>query len=1058
MTYCPACNHVTEGSTQRCGSCAVARPDGGWPLDPRLQTIVAGGQYRVLRRLGAGGFGTVYEVETLVGGLRRALKVLHPERAQDARTRERFINEAIVLEQLNHPNVARCYAAGVLDGGHALYLLLELIDGVPLSSLLEQADGTPAPFDPLRAARVGKQIASGLVAVHASGVLHRDLTPRNVLVTNAGTRDERVTLVDFGVADALEPETVSGRTLLGTPRFIPPEAFVAGAELDARCDLWQLGAVLHVMLWGTPPGADVPPGATPSAALDALVARLLARDPHDRPASALEACEALARVEHALVDADYADDALALVDALCARPSEQAWASICRFLMSRPDASELVERAAALLHAWPDDLRRAPLSWWQRVRHEGTHPLWLLARTLDLSGQALDDDDVLAMAAQPALASIAHLVLADNHIGNRGMQALAAARPLAGLRALTLRDNRITGDAVACLPGVLRHLTRLDLAHNGLGARGAELVAAAPLALASLDLAGNDIGTRGAEAIAASDTCAGLERLSLADNGIGSDGVSATATSRSLAQVRELDLSRNRIGPAGAAALALSANVSNLASLSLAQNALGLEGLELLLSSHKFSQLETLDLSSNDIGPQGAMALSASPLVRRVKTLAVADNRLGDAGLAALLGAPFLSGLRSLDTAQNEVTGGGIALLRGAPLELNALDLSRNPLGRDGLNALAATLPRLRLRRLAVADCGFPPSAFNVLTAAAPITLRSLDVAGNRLGATPGPAPGTPTLVCRLDALDVSRNALSADGLSTVLRAPAALTVTHLAANSNSFGDEAAALVAALETLPSLTRLELRDCRLAAAHTRALVRSNIAGRLRSLDLAFNQLADGAAAAIAEPPGCHALHALVLDNNDISYAAASSILAAPAMPLLQRATFARNALKSVIDLHSLARRKIELLEQSFAAASADGARLAERFYARLFERHPALKPLFAHTSMRRQQQHLVSALGLVIDHLRAPDQVIGALEALASRHVGYGAYPSHYQAVAVTMMETLREVLGPRWSTEIDDAWHDGLAAIGGVMMRAHQRAPAASADSSGAAGVPSRIA
>ena len=75
----------------------------------------------MLRRLGAGGFGTVYEVETRVGGLRPALKVLHPERAEDARTRECFINEAAVLEQLNHPNVARCYAAGVLDDRHALY-------------------------------------------------------------------------------------------------------------------------------------------------------------------------------------------------------------------------------------------------------------------------------------------------------------------------------------------------------------------------------------------------------------------------------------------------------------------------------------------------------------------------------------------------------------------------------------------------------------------------------------------------------------------------------------------------------------------------------------------------------------------------------------------------------------------------------------------------------------------------------------------------------------------------------------------------------------------------
>jgi serine/threonine protein kinase len=312
---------------------------------------VAGNQYRVLRRLGTGGFGTVYEVETMVGGLRRALKVLHAERAREARTRERFVNEAVVLEQLSHPNVARCYSAGALDGGDELYLLLELVDGPPLSTLLTGPNGEPQTFNPLRAVRLAKQVASGLVAVHANGVLHRDLTPRNVLVVGAGTPDERAKLVDFGIAGALDAETMTGHTLLGTPRFMAPEQFLTGIELDARCDLWQLGALLHVMLAGVPPGADAPPVLAADRTLDDLTRRLLATDREDRPRSAVDVCDALARVEHTMLALDHADDAAALLDALCARPSEQAWASVCRFLIARADSSDLVARAAGCSRA-----------------------------------------------------------------------------------------------------------------------------------------------------------------------------------------------------------------------------------------------------------------------------------------------------------------------------------------------------------------------------------------------------------------------------------------------------------------------------------------------------------------------------------------------------------------------------------------------------------------------------------------------------------------------------------------------------------------------------------
>lgn len=140
-------------------------------VDPQLGTLVAGGQYRVLQRLG--GFGTVYLVETVVGGLRRALKVLHREWVADEAAPRRFVNEALVLEPLNHPNIARCYAAGTLAEGDAPYLLLEFVDGVSLASLLAAPEGHLTPLPPLRAVRLAKQIASGLVAVHAQQVLHR---------------------------------------------------------------------------------------------------------------------------------------------------------------------------------------------------------------------------------------------------------------------------------------------------------------------------------------------------------------------------------------------------------------------------------------------------------------------------------------------------------------------------------------------------------------------------------------------------------------------------------------------------------------------------------------------------------------------------------------------------------------------------------------------------------------------------------------------------------------------------------------------------------------------
>lgn len=1069
MHHCLRC-HATlpDEHVMSCPDCSARRPSAGWPLDRRLGTTIVGQQYRVLRRLGAGGFGTVYLVETVVGGLKRALKVLHAQWAADAQARERFVNEALVLEQLNHPNITRCYAVGTLDGTDELYLLLEFVDGESLSAVLAGARAHDGMLDPLRAVRLAKQIASGLVLVHQNRVLHRDLTPQNVLIVGAGTPAERVKLVDFGIADALDPETVSTRTAFGTPAHMAPEQLQGDLALDPRTDLWQLGALLYLMLTGSrafetetgslggllarhhahleagpAPGARVPAVAA-APALDRLVSRLLAADRDHRPRSAIEVCEELARIEHTLAPGVQIDGALALLEALCSRPGDEAWRAVCRYLQSQTDTARLVAAAEGLLAEWPDDVRRAPLAWWEQVRRGEASPLWPLARSLDLSGLGLDDDAVAAVAATPALATLSGLSLADNQIGAAGAGALSDSAYVSGLRMLDLADNRIgsAGAARLASSASLRHVARLVLSRNGLGPDGAEALARGLLRPRELDIAGNDIQAAGATALAASAASSRLERLVLADNAIGSDGMSAVAMSRTLATLEDLDASHNGIGTAGAAALALAPHMGALACLSLARNRIGLEGLELLVASNRFPALESLDLASNEIGAQGVMSLAASPFARRLTRLNVADNGLGDAGLAALLGAPYLTRLRELGLAQNGITAAGITLLGGAPPELAALDLSSNPLGMPGAVGLATILPRLRLTSLRLDDCALPPDGLAAVVRAAPVTITALSIAGLGLAGAGAAVLAASATALSLQQLDVSRNDLEAAGLASVLAWPAVRSMRVLTADSNRLGDRAGAvLAAATAPLAALDTLRLRDNQLGPAAVAAISASALPARLTALDLAFNQLGDEGASLIGRAEAWLALGALNLERNGIGLAAAATVLSSPGLPLLHRAGFARNAIRGLVDLHSLSRRKIDLLEASFAQMARDGAALAERFYAKLFERYPSLKPLFAQTSMRRQQHHLMAALTMVIDQLRAPDQAAAQLRALGERHVGYRVYPSHYQAVTGVLLEALRDAMGEVWSDELEAAWHDGLESIAAAMLEHGRGAP-----------------
>ncbi|HBP21357.1 MAG TPA: hypothetical protein DEA08_26665 [Planctomycetes bacterium] len=250
------------------------------------------GPYEVVRRLGAGGFGAVYEVRHRETGGAYALKALLP--LHDEEERRRFEREAEAMARLDHPHVARVHAADL--SGPEPYLVQELLPGGDLNRLL-----AAGPLELERALELTRQVASGLAHAHAAGVLHRDLKPGNVLLDGEG----RAKLVDFGLA------RLSGRSrltethaVMGTPAYMAPEQ-ARGEGYDERSDVYALGALLYTLLAGEPPfrskGSVLvllaainkePPPPLSERRPDApgwvveLCERALAKSPSERPVSA----------------------------------------------------------------------------------------------------------------------------------------------------------------------------------------------------------------------------------------------------------------------------------------------------------------------------------------------------------------------------------------------------------------------------------------------------------------------------------------------------------------------------------------------------------------------------------------------------------------------------------------------------------------------------------------------------------------------------------------------------------------------------------------------------
>lgn len=365
------------------------------------------GRYRITGRLGEGGMGLVYEGWDDRLGRQVALKMIRST-LQDPKSRERFWREARAAGGLSHPNICHIYEIG--EDGDDLFIAMERLTGESLAERLQRG-----PLPPQEAAQVALGALAALEVVHARGLLHRDLKPSNVFLTPHGVK-----LLDFGLAmpiatrsdaDHTGPMLTLPGTVLGTPGYMAPEQILA-KPIDARTDLYALGAMLFEMLSGKPPFdasgpaemlaralSERPPalGGSPAVvAIDRVVQRALARNPDDRHPDAASMAQEL-RTALRFVDSGAT---------MPARPIRRV--IVLPFRLLRPDpeieflAFGLADAISASLSGTETLVVRSSLA---AARYVGTIPdLTVLAAETDVdlvvSGTTLRAGDQIRVTAQ----------------------------------------------------------------------------------------------------------------------------------------------------------------------------------------------------------------------------------------------------------------------------------------------------------------------------------------------------------------------------------------------------------------------------------------------------------------------------------------------------------------------------------------------------------------------------------------------------------------------------------------------------------------------------------
>ncbi|HSP17355.1 MAG TPA: protein kinase [Thermoanaerobaculia bacterium] len=337
--YCIHCRSEVDPAYKACPFCGEAITD----FLRRYLEAPIDGKYKILARLGVGGMGEVYKVLHVHLNAIRVIKLMRPAIAGDRGAHDRFLREARLATKISHPNVASLFDFSTLEDG-AWYMVWEYIEGTNLHDLIEER----GPLSPRYAAKLAIQALTGIEAIHRAGIVHRDISPENLMITRDSGGDERVKIIDLGIAKQWAEETKDDKTktgiFVGKWKYCSPEhlgVLPAGERIDGRADLYSFGIVMYEMVTGvTPFQADTPhgylvlhasekprplrelnPSVTASPELEAILQRALEKDRNQRFASAREFADALESVLPALSDAPGAPPPLPLATEATEEPT-----------------------------------------------------------------------------------------------------------------------------------------------------------------------------------------------------------------------------------------------------------------------------------------------------------------------------------------------------------------------------------------------------------------------------------------------------------------------------------------------------------------------------------------------------------------------------------------------------------------------------------------------------------------------------------------------------------------------------------------------------------------
>jgi serine/threonine protein kinase len=317
--FCIHCRSEIDSKFKACPYC-------GEPITDFLRKHLEhplDGKYQILSRLGIGGMGEVYKVLHLHLNSIRVIKLMRTSIANEPGADDRFVREARLATRINHSNVAQLYDFSTLDDG-SRYMVWEYIEGTNLHELIE----TQGPLSPKYAAQLAIEALHGLDAIHRAGIVHRDISPENIMIDRDEDGEQHVKLIDLGIAkqgDGEEANKTKTGMFVGKWKYCSPEhlgMLDAGERIDGRADLYSFGIVLYEMLTGVPPfQADTPhaylmlhasekpralrdvnPSMPSSPELEALIFRALEKDRKKRFASAREMAKALEEIEPSLDD------------------------------------------------------------------------------------------------------------------------------------------------------------------------------------------------------------------------------------------------------------------------------------------------------------------------------------------------------------------------------------------------------------------------------------------------------------------------------------------------------------------------------------------------------------------------------------------------------------------------------------------------------------------------------------------------------------------------------------------------------------------------------------